>query len=165
MRKRIKLTNFKDLDSKLLRRFTELNLVLTIDFSHVLQQPPLPTDPSGLLALPRELVRRESRLELPRRVKKLHDHGHDLYWLILDLHLVRFSQLRQSDEQYDVLHVRSFEQATHCHIWLYLLRCASDSTKCERNLRGLCEWSRIHDLKDLAEKEREWRPAERNSAD
>ena len=123
------------------------------EYSNVLQQPSLPTNPLGLLNLPGELVPCEPRLELSRRLKKLLVNVHYLDRPLLDLHLVRFSQLRPGDKQYDVLHGRSAEQAANRYIWLDLLRRTGDTTKCERNLRRLCEWSRIYNIEGLAEKE------------
>jgi len=64
MRKRIKLTNFKDFDSTLLLIDT-IGLQSANGSSHVLQQPPINSHSADLLNLLRELVLRKYQQKLP----------------------------------------------------------------------------------------------------
>ena len=123
MRKRIKLTNFKDLDSKFysVRQAQCSRCVLIACPSHVLQQPSLPSRTPSSLAVPGKLVRSKPRAQLPRRLKNLHDLSHGLHRALLDPHLLRLCELRPSHEQYNVFHGRRPEQTPNRNIWPRLL--------------------------------------------
>ena len=57
MRKRIKLTNFKDFDSKCLDEIPSFRRMLIVSISYVLQQSSYHSDPGSLFLTPRGLVR------------------------------------------------------------------------------------------------------------
>lgn len=88
MRKRIKLTNFKDFDSSspvLLR--PRVCPPLTPN-SNVLQQPPLDPRPPLLLPLPRRLVLCKHQRKLPRGAPQQPHHRHDIQRPLVGVYLI-----------------------------------------------------------------------------
>jgi hypothetical protein len=109
MRKRIKLTNFKDFDSKtppLLQHRIYLHLT-----SNVLQQPPDYPHPPYFLLVRRGLVVRQPPKEFPRRLKECADHHHGSVWSFNCLHLLQLGLVCPCHLLDDLFHGWRFKQA------------------------------------------------------
>lgn len=133
MRKRIKLTNFKDFDS----RSSSSSHQLTI--SHVLQQSSLHPDPRRGLLAGRKLVLRKYRSELPAPAPQQHHHGHGLLRLIVCLHLLHLGLVCTCDVIHNVLDGRRLEQAADCGQRSCLLRCACHNPERLSYWRWVCQ--------------------------
>lgn len=135
MRKRIKLTNFKDFDSELL---SSLQTALATDEMHsdVLQQSPDHPHPPPLLPLPRELVFRQPLQQLPTRDPQLDHHRHGHLRLVFHLHFVLLRLVRPRHDFYHLQHGRCPEQAARRTFWPHLLRCTGHDPECERDCCG-----------------------------
>lgn len=137
MRKRIKLTNFKDFDSKCLALNVSTSTVLTFS-SHVLQQLVDHSCPPDLFVPRRRLVWVELVQELPSRVQEWNHRSHDIHWSIIHLHLIYLGVVCTSNLFDHLLNGWRTEQAAHCCIRSHLLRCPRHDPQC---LGHLC-WFR-----------------------
>ena len=138
MRKRIKLTNFKDFDSK---RFKHLHCgrILTIA-SHVLQQSPYNSYPFNRFGSGRGLVVGQHLEELPYRYSQHHYCGYGLLWAILRVYLLHICMVCSRYVFDDIFYGGSTQQAAYCCIRIDLLRCPSHHSECVCYLRGVREW-------------------------
>ena len=161
MRKRIKLTNFKDFDSEFpcsSGSRSASSVRLTRYVSHVLQQPPEHPHSFGLFSLPRELVLGQPRAELSRRSSNLHDLCHGLHRPLQHLHFLRFGLVCSRHFLHHLQYGWSPQQATHCHLWTRLLRCPRHFRQRQRHRCGIHQWCCVRNRQGLAEgKREEWR--------
>ncbi len=121
MKKRIKLTNFKDFDSKLHAPCNLSSKLKLIIRSHVLQQPAIYSYSSRLLWSRGRLVCSQRQEKFPPRTKEYSHHGHGFLGSFDSLHLLCQRMVRTCDIFDDLFNGWSFEQVTHCHEWTDIL--------------------------------------------
>lgn len=122
MRKRIKLTNFKDFDSKFCFQISLVH-VLTVA-SNVLQQLTHHSRSAACLFSSRGLVIRQFDQELPTKLKEWDLCCNDFHRRVIHFHFVHIGMVRASDILDDLFHGWRTEQTSARHLRPHLLRCA-----------------------------------------
>ena len=142
MRKRIKLTNFKDFDSEFLPVVLQ-SISTDLMPSHVLQQCPFNSHPARLFPPPRELVVSKHRDQLPTYAEKPHHLGHDLLRPVIRLYLLHLRLVRPRHLLYNIFNGRRPEQVTDCSKRTDILRCSHHARQCLRHWRRLRQRNRL----------------------
>lgn len=142
MRKRIKLTNFKDFDSKFpgVTFFKRLRLIFN---SHVLQQPFDYPDSLGRFFHHGRLVLIEPGQELSTKRTKRHHWCHDLHRPVVHFHLLYLRLVCPSHIFHDLLHGWRAEQTPDRRLRPHLLRCPGHDSECFGYFRRLCQRYRL----------------------
>lgn len=119
MRKRIKLTNFKDFDSMNHPAFAvDRSLMI---HSYVLQQRPLYPHPSPRFRIRRELVFRKCDEEFPTRSAQQHHCSHGVLRSFFGFHFIHLGLVCTCHFVHHILHGRRSQQIAYCTKRSYLL--------------------------------------------